>query len=88
MCIFWEVVYLFDESVVEQRLMLPRWAPPGIRLVLHRNVTSPLLPLLYSPPLPSVSPPHPTSPSVRGETRTADIQTIQHAYSRAAYVRL
>lgn len=65
--------------------MLPRWVPPGIRLVLHWNVAS-----LYSPSFTLLLFPlvlFPT-PSVRGETRTAEIQTIQHAYSRVAHVRL
>lgn len=73
-------------SLDEQRLMLPRWAPPGIALVLHWNAASLYSPLLYSPPLPSIPSPHP-QPSVRGETRTADIQTTQQEYSSAASCR-
>lgn len=64
--------------------MLPRWAPPGIRLVLHWNVAS-----LYSPSFtlllfPSVL--FPTSLCPRGNQDSR--QTTQHAYSRVAHVRL
>lgn len=41
---------------MQQRLMLPRWAPPGIRIVLHWNVAS-----LYSPSF--TFPPTPSTPS-------------------------
>lgn len=44
----WCVFALFDVFVVglEQHLMLPRWVPPGISLVLHWNV--PFLLSLYT----------------------------------------
>lgn len=80
-----EVVYLFDESIVELVGAASDASQMGAswhQACLALECSLPLLPLFYSPPpssssLCSFSPPR----SVQGETRTVDVQTTQLAYS-------
>lgn len=71
----------FDGAASDASQMGASWHQGCLAL----ECSLPPLPLLYTSSS-SLSSSLPPPPPVRGETRTADVCTTQHVYSRAAHV--